>query len=223
MRRDGMTTFALSLGSGSRSQSRRRLRQSRNIQCDSRSSTVTADVRECGASPTEYSLRFKSTGLWSSRASTAGATQDVGKRGKWGSCRTFSCADPTLEHNFAAEKLGSVPSVPGFPIPMNAPSVPRFRVKSIAQAASPPTLAKNPRMGHPQWEWRMQRSLKVGRRQMLKPVGISTGSVLVAAINGPRESQRTSDVIRHSGYSIRCGRGSYQGFVPSAHQKDTAN
>ena len=44
-----------------------------------------------------------------------------------------------------------------------------------------------------------------------------------AAINRPHESRRTSDVIRHSGYSMRCGRGSYQGFVPSAHQKDTAN
>ena len=40
-------------------------------------------MRECGASPTEYSLRFKSTGLWSSRVSTAGATQGVGKRGSW--------------------------------------------------------------------------------------------------------------------------------------------
>src|SRR5436189_232791 len=38
-------------------------------------------ARECGGSPTEYSLRFKSTGLWSSPASTAGATQDVGKSG----------------------------------------------------------------------------------------------------------------------------------------------
>ena len=37
-------------------------------------------VRECGAFPTEYSLRFKFTGLWSSRASTADATRDVGKR-----------------------------------------------------------------------------------------------------------------------------------------------
>src|SRR5713101_6875626 len=81
MRGDGMKTFAPSLGSGSRWQSRRRLRQSRNIQCNSLSSTGAADVRECGASPTEYSLRFKSTGLWSSRASTAGATQGVGKPG----------------------------------------------------------------------------------------------------------------------------------------------
>jgi hypothetical protein len=32
----------------------------------------------------------------------------------------------------------------------------------IAQAASPPTLAKNARIGHPLWEWRMQISLKVG-------------------------------------------------------------
>jgi hypothetical protein len=47
------------------------------------SSTGAGDVQECGASPTEYSLRFKSTGLWSSRASTAGATQGVGKRGNW--------------------------------------------------------------------------------------------------------------------------------------------
>lgn len=31
--------------------------------------------------PTDYSLRSKSTGLWSSPASTAGATQGVGKRG----------------------------------------------------------------------------------------------------------------------------------------------
>ncbi len=51
------------------------------LQCNSLSSTGAVDVRECGASPTEYSLRFKSTGLWSSRASTAGAIQDVGKRG----------------------------------------------------------------------------------------------------------------------------------------------
>jgi len=28
--------------------------------------------------------------------------------------------------------------------------------------ASPPTLAKNERMGHPQWEWCTQRSLKAG-------------------------------------------------------------
>ena len=55
--------------------------QLRNNQCNSRSSTGAADVRECGASPTEYSLRFKSTGLWSSRASTASATQGVGRRG----------------------------------------------------------------------------------------------------------------------------------------------
>jgi hypothetical protein len=34
----------------------------------------------------------------------------------------------------------------------------------IAQAASPPTLAKNARMGHPQWEWCMRRSPKVGTR-----------------------------------------------------------
>jgi hypothetical protein len=53
------------------------------IQRNSLSSTVAVDVRECGASPTEYSLRSKSTGLWSSRASTAGATQGVGKRGNW--------------------------------------------------------------------------------------------------------------------------------------------
>ena len=32
----------------------------------------------------------------------------------------------------------------------------------IAPAASPPTLAKNARMGHPQWEWCTQESLKVG-------------------------------------------------------------
>ena len=44
-------------------------------------STGAVAVRECGASRTEYSLRFKSTGFWSSRASTAGATQGVGKRG----------------------------------------------------------------------------------------------------------------------------------------------
>jgi plasmid stabilization system protein ParE len=47
---------------------------------------------EFGASPTEYSLRFKSTGLWSPRASTAGATQEVGKRGKW-SPGNYSRAD----------------------------------------------------------------------------------------------------------------------------------
>ena len=105
MRGDGMTTFAPSLGSGSRWQSRRRLRQSQNIQCNSRSSTGAADVRESGASPTEYSLRFKSTGLWSSRASTAGATQGVGKRGNQGSCWAFSCTAPTL-HCPTQPKLG---------------------------------------------------------------------------------------------------------------------
>jgi hypothetical protein len=64
----------------------RRVAPSIRVLCErvgssSRSSTGAADVRECGASPTEYSLRFKSSGLWSSRASTAGATQGVGKRG----------------------------------------------------------------------------------------------------------------------------------------------
>jgi len=34
--------------------------------------------------------------------------------------------------------------------------------KQIAHAASLPTLAKNARMEHPQWEWCTQRSLKVG-------------------------------------------------------------
>ena len=32
----------------------------------------------------------------------------------------------------------------------------------VAHAASRPTLAKNARMGHPQWEWCTQRSLKGG-------------------------------------------------------------
>src|SRR5271166_4910669 len=32
----------------------------------------------------------------------------------------------------------------------------------IAQAASPPTLAKNARMGHPLWEWCIQTFSKVG-------------------------------------------------------------
>jgi hypothetical protein len=31
----------------------------------------------------------------------------------------------------------------------------------IAHAPSPPTLAENARMGHPQWEWCTERSLKV--------------------------------------------------------------
>jgi hypothetical protein len=35
----------------------------------------------------------------------------------------------------------------------------------IAHAASPPTLAKNVRMGHPRWEWCTQRSLKAATRQ----------------------------------------------------------
>ena len=33
---------------------------------------------------------------------------------------------------------------------------------TVAWAASPPTLAKNARMGHPLWEWHTQGSLKLG-------------------------------------------------------------
>src|SRR5216683_7340695 len=36
----------------------------------------------------------------------------------------------------------------------------------MAHAASPPTLTKNARMGHPQWEWCTQRSLKVATRHL---------------------------------------------------------
>ena len=48
----------------------------------------------------------------------------------------------------------------------------------IAHAATPPTpstssgqaLAKNARMGHPQWELHMRRSPKVGARRYLGPI-----------------------------------------------------
>jgi hypothetical protein len=38
----------------------------------------------------------------------------------------------------------------------------RPQQNQIAQAASPPTLAKNARMGHPLWEWRRQKIVKGG-------------------------------------------------------------
>jgi hypothetical protein len=41
----------------------------------------------------------------------------------------------------------------------------------VPQSASPPTLAKNARMGHPQWEWCTQRSLKVGHRPVPRQLG----------------------------------------------------
>jgi hypothetical protein len=42
----------------------------------------------------------------------------------------------------------------------------------IVRAASPPTLAKNARMGHPQLEWCTHRSLKVGPRQSVVPIEV---------------------------------------------------
>lgn len=83
---------------GSRLRLKRRSRQSRIIRCNFPWSTGAVGARECGAFLTDDFLKSKSTGLWSSRASTAGATQDVGKRADKadgpidGSCQIKICA-----------------------------------------------------------------------------------------------------------------------------------
>ncbi len=59
-----MTTYARSLVSVSRWQSRPRLKQSQNTLCNFPLSTEDDGVRESGAFPSEYSLRLKSTELW---------------------------------------------------------------------------------------------------------------------------------------------------------------
>jgi hypothetical protein len=54
----------------------------------------------------------------------------------------------------------------------------KFPQDDLVQAASLPTLAKNARMGHPQREWRMQRSQKMGHPPaIIYALGVAFGEI----------------------------------------------
>src|SRR5260370_972091 len=61
-------------------------------------------------------------------------------------------------------------------------SIPCPQQNQIAHAASPPTLARNARMGHPQWEWCTQRSLKVGHPPKKRKDGAPSVGIVHAKI-----------------------------------------
>ncbi len=79
----------------------------------------------------------------------------------------------------------------------------------MTHMASPPTLAKNARMGHPQWEWCTQRSLQVATRRSVlvgSDCRVQLTSLKVGSVQSgpsfPSEISLEYETGRNDGYSL---------------------